>query len=428
MKVTLKNYQKTAVDKASTAFSQGARGFLIGDKMGLGKTIEALAIAEALPKKHNLIAVVCPAFVAPKWRREIAEKAESKREYKFCVFTYSELSEKTNLINALRSRYDLIIFDEVHYAKSHKAERAQATLGDKGLHIVADKLLGLSGTWPPNNISDCYLWFKATQNPLAHGGFENFCRAHAAYCERTQFGLQVRGFRDSELFRQNFDPFFIAREIDDVTDEIPNGLRLDEPQDITAALEKAEIKLFGGVYDDAELIEKALETTPDFSRIAEFRKNQGLAKVAAVVDYAIEAREEFQKQIIFCYHHEVADAIFEKLGKKKIPCVKITGLNTSAEERDDILQEANKADDMTIVATIDSLREGVDATGFNLTLFAEMDWRPWALEQAEGRTRRIGQTKNVRWVYFYFSQGVDKAMRQAVAVKGAAIKKIRGVA
>jgi hypothetical protein len=69
------------------------------------------------------------------------------------------------------------------------------------------------------------------------------------------------------------------------------------------------------------------------------------------------------------------------------------------------------------VATIDSLKEGVDITGFALTLFAEIDWRAWALEQCEGRTRRIGQEKNVRWVYFFFEKGVDKMMRKKIDEK-----------
>ena len=67
----LRHYQQTAVDKALAAYQNRHRGFLCGDKMGLGKTIVALQIAENLPKIHNMIGVVCPAFLVPKWRREI---------------------------------------------------------------------------------------------------------------------------------------------------------------------------------------------------------------------------------------------------------------------------------------------------------------------------------------------------------------------
>jgi superfamily II DNA or RNA helicase len=410
MRCTLKPQQTEAVDKALAAYAAGHRGFLCGFKMGLGKTIIALSVAERLPKKYNLIAIVCPAFIAPKWRREIEDKAEHRRGYKFAIYTYSELTDDAALRNATNHRFDLIIFDEVHYGKSYTSQRTEATLGKAGLHIAADRLLGLSGTWPPNNISDCFTWFKASENPLAENGFEPFCREHAEFCERNKFGLQVRGFKDSPKFRELFDPVFIGRDTFAEPGEIPEPLRLSEIVTPSKALEKAELEIFGDFFDDAELIEKALETMPSFDRIAEFRKRQGMAKIAPVVEYSLEARDEFARQIIFCYHQEVAQQIAKKLTARKVTVELITGTNTTPEDRDEIMQRANKADEVIIVATIDALREGIDANGFDIMIFAESDWRAWALEQAEGRLRHELWPRQVRYVYFTFPRGVDKAM------------------
>ena len=174
---TLRHYQTEAVEKALAAYAAGYRGFLCGDKMGLGKTIIALQIAEKLPKKYNMIGVVCPAFLVPKWRREILNRCNDKRKYKFALYSYSDLSDPLILAQAKSVNYDLVIFDEVHYAKSYKAARTVATLSSRGVHIVADKLLGLSGTWPPNNIADCFQWLKASNSPLALHGYEEIGRA-----------------------------------------------------------------------------------------------------------------------------------------------------------------------------------------------------------------------------------------------------------
>lgn len=428
MRCTLKPKQLIAVEKAVNAFAAGHRGFLCGDKMGLGKTITALAIAERIPKKHNLIAIVCPAFIAPKWRREIEEKTDPDRRHKFAIYTYSELTDDSALSNAMRHRFDLIIFDEVHYAKSYTSQRTEATLGKAGLHIAADRLLGLSGTWPPNNIADCFTWFRATENALAERGFESFCREHAEYCERNKFGLQVRGFRDSARFRELFDPVFIGRDTFAEPGEVPEPLRINEIVTPTKALEKAELEIFGDFYDDPELIEKALETMPSFDRIAEFRKRQGMAKIASVVEYALEMRDEFARQIIFCYHTETAEKIAQKLRAKKCTVELIHGTNTTPEERDEIVMKANKADEVIIVATIDALREGIDAMGFDIILFAESDWRAWALEQAEGRLRHEQFPRQVRYVYFTFPRGVDKAMVKTMGEKKKLVKKVRGQA
>ena len=246
---TLRHYQQEAVDKALAAYAAGHRGFLCGDKMGLGKTIIALQIAEKLPKKWNMIGAVCPAFLVPKWRREILNRCNDKRKYKFALYSYSEISDPLILAQAKSVQYDLMIFDEVHYAKNYKAARTVATLCKQGVHVVADKLLGLSGTWPPNNIADCYQWLKASNSPLAPRGYEDFAREFAANCHRNNFGLQVSGFKPNARWMEHFPPVYIGRTIDDVTDEIPDGLRVDFPMDIPKTIEKAEVKLFGRILD-----------------------------------------------------------------------------------------------------------------------------------------------------------------------------------
>ena len=430
MKATiLRHYQQAAVDKALAAYQNGHRGFLCGDKMGLGKTIVALQIAESIPKKYDMIGVVCPAFLVPKWRREILNRCDDDREYKFALYSYSEISDPSILAQAKSVHYDLIIFDECHYAKSYKAARTVATLGSRGVHTVACRLLGLSGTWPPNNIADCYQWLKASKSPLAPRGYEDFAREFAASAYRNQFGLQVSGFRPNARWNRHFPPVYIGRTIDDVTDEIPEGLRVDFPIDIPKTIEKAEIKLFGRIIDDPVLMEKAIEAAPSFDQLTEFRKMQGLAKVHTVIDYALEAWEENEKKLLIgTYHAEVAEKIAAALTKKKLPVTLITGANTTPDERDAMTQKLNDVDESVIVATIDSLKEGVDMTGFSLTLFAEIDWRAWALEQFEGRTRRIGQVKNVRWVYFFFERGVDKMMRKKIEEKTELADAVRGTA
>jgi SNF2 family DNA or RNA helicase len=425
----LRDYQQLAVDKALKAYTDKHRGFLCGDKMGLGKTIIALKIVEELSMRHNLVGVVCPAFLVPVWRREITERCDDDRKYKFALYSYSELSDPQVLAHAKSVHYDIVIFDEVHYAKSYKAARTAATLGKSGLHLAADKLLALSGTWPPNNIGDCYMWLNAARSPLARHGFEEFCREFAASAYRNNFGLQVSGFKPNERWYEHFAPVYIGRDIDDVTGEIPEGLRIDFTVDIPKAVEQAEIKLFGKILDDPELMRRAIEAAPSFDALTEFRKMQGVAKVKSVIDYTLAAWEDNErKMVIFTYHTEVADKIFSGLMKKHLPCTLITGTNTKPEERDAIVQAENKKDESIIIATIDALKEGVTATGFSLTLFAEIDWRAWALEQCEGRTRRIGQLKNVRWVYFRFSKGVDKMMGRIIKEKKALASAVRATA
>ena len=423
----LRSYQTEAVDKAITAYQNGHRAFLCGDAMGTGKTIIALKIAEEIPKKYNLVCVIAPAFLKPKWTREIAARCNDDRVYKFAVCAYTDITDVSTLSHMKASKYDLIIFDECHAAKSYKAQRTIATLGAKGIHTAASRLLGLSGTMPPNNVSDMFTWLKASRSPLAGKGFEEFCREFAASCYRNNFGLQVSGFRPNERWFKYFPPTFISRTIDEISDDIPDGICIDFVIDIPSIIEKAEIKLFGRILDDPDLMQKAIEATPSFDQLTEFRKMQGLAKAKSVIDYVLEAWQNGERKLlIYAYHHEVADKIYDALVKKKLPVTLITGLNTHPEDRDGMVQAANKESERIIIATIDALREGVDAIGFSMTLFAEIDWRGWAIDQAKGRTRRIGQLHVVRWVFFFFERGVDKMMRKKIDEKQKLAEAVRG--
>lgn len=437
------HYQVEAAEKALAALltppHKDVWGFFIGDKMGLGKTVEALTVADEVPKKERLVAVVCPAFLISKWRREIMEKSPANRKYRFVVESFSSLTDEATLRKFCSRKYDLIIFDEAHYFKSHKAQRTQAA-------VVAAKagrfLLSLSGTWPPNDVGDTYTWLRMANNPLAAMSFESFVYRHAQFAQRTHFGLRHEGFRDSAEWRECFDPYFIGREIDDVTDAIPDGLRLFEVVDMPEKLAKEERQLFGEllaaaghsahdldfILSNEDYFQRMLATVPDFSRLAEFRKRQGFTKIPAALNWLIEAREEKKKILVYCYHKEVAEKFAVECSKKKMPVRVVHGSNSDAAEREQILHAAQAENDIVLIVTIDAAREGVDLIGFDTTLFVEYDWRPWALEQAEGRTRRVGQKHPVRWVYMTFEKGIDKAMKKKVASKTKTIAAIKGVA
>jgi len=446
LNVTFRKYQRTAIEKNLKAIKNKNVGFLCGDKMGLGKTIVGLAVADETPKKEGLIAVVAPAFLGPKWVREIKEKTHG-RDYKYIVTSYTQLTKPRELYAFTRRKYDLIIFDEVHYLKGYESLRTLACYGGNGTQhpaavSAAHNVLGLSGTMPPNNVGDMFTWFKATQHLLGNCTFTEFVFRYAEWAQMTQYGLRHKGFKNTAEFHAAFEPTYIGRSIDDVSSEIPAGRREFQILETPKALVKEEKNLFKemlvGAGHDAgeaesivnfdEYFERLIETTPDFARLAEFRKRQGFAKIPGVLEFLTESiLPETNKVLLFCYHKDVAEMYAEKLKKKKIPVILVHGGNTSAKERETILLKADKMGSVILICTVDAVREGFDLVGFSLSIFAEIDWRPWALEQAEGRTRRIGQTKKVAWHYFVFDSGVDEAMRSKLDEKTTTINKIRNI-
>ena len=110
---------------------------LIGDDMGVGKTIQALAYSALHPENHPVL-VVAPANVKYNWVKEYktwlpnltVEAVKNGKspipETDVVVINY-DLMKKQQL--ALEERgFNIVIFDESHYLKNSKAQRTQASL------------------------------------------------------------------------------------------------------------------------------------------------------------------------------------------------------------------------------------------------------------------------------------------------------------
>lgn len=90
------------------------------------------------------------------------------------------------------------------------------------------------------------------------------------------------------------------------------------------------------------------------------------------------------------------DAISKLLSKKHVPFVRIDG-KTKAEMRAEIVH--NFQSDSNIRCAVLSIRAcsaGITLTAANTVVFAELDWTPSNIIQAEARVHRIGQERPVK--------------------------------
>lgn len=150
------------------------RAAMFGDVMGLGKTIEAIATANALAPSRIL--VVCPASVLFNWRREIWQwqtlhlpvlLIQAGRDTNlnhdlirwgangWFIVNYDLLGNFPEIKTG--KKWDFLIVDEFHKLKNPDAVRTQHLFGsDTIASIQADKALLLTGTPIINYIHDLY--------------------------------------------------------------------------------------------------------------------------------------------------------------------------------------------------------------------------------------------------------------------------------
>jgi hypothetical protein len=162
--------------KAGVEYALRRTNTLIGDQPGLGKTMQAICVANEMRAKRVL--VLCPANIRLQWAARINAWTTMKWPYTVHVVLHGrhgihptaawtvvsyDLARTAPIWRALaEGAYDLLILDEAHYLKSVDAERTRTVFGG-GAHPLAVSLasqagavLALTGTPLPNRPREAY--------------------------------------------------------------------------------------------------------------------------------------------------------------------------------------------------------------------------------------------------------------------------------
>jgi hypothetical protein len=169
---------------------------------------------------------------------------------------------------------------------------------------------------------------------------------------------------------------------------------------------------------DFDLAVRALSgaTKTAFTEISKQRHAVALAKVPHVIEHATTCLEDADgKLLIWVHHHDVGDAIREGLAAFGV--VGIDGRNSS-EERDAAVQRFQTDPNVRVFVG------GISAAGVGLTLtasaheiFAELDWVPGNMLQAEDRAHRIGQLESVLVQMMVLEGSLDARMAAVLVEK-----------
>lgn len=152
-----------------------AKGAILADEVGLGKTIEAgLILAQLWAERKRRLIIVCPAVLRKQWQEELKDKfaldsviLDSKpiklaekdgvdlfnlAESKVLICSYNLINREEYQIKLQNIRFDLVVFDEAHKLKNDKARIYQSI---SGAFPTTKKIL-LTATPLQNNLSELY--------------------------------------------------------------------------------------------------------------------------------------------------------------------------------------------------------------------------------------------------------------------------------
>ena len=336
------SYQQAGVE-----WLEGALGrAILGDEMGLGKTPQALAFLERSSLRRVL--VVAPKSVLINWTREGAVWApgwsfavastgaqvrrcvEKAPERGVVVVTWGLLHR--NLDSLLSAGFDGLIADEAHMAKNPMAKRTVALMD---LAFQARCVLLLTGTpvrnrprelWPLLHMIDPATW----KSFLPYG--ERFCGARDVRLRdrvvRTYDGCTKGKLEELNVLTR---PYMLRRRKDQVLTQLPpkriQTLPIEAPASLTrayrVALDQLRAEMIGGVSPCA------------LGLLATLRRECGLEKVDAAVEWLTNLHASGEQCVVFVYHREVRGVAREGIGGNRDSLWQHCGRHSSPGEATD---------------------------------------------------------------------------------------------
>jgi SWI/SNF-related matrix-associated actin-dependent regulator 1 of chromatin subfamily A len=433
---------------------------LLADEMGLGKTIQALGLLNLDIARQNSFAgrerdsdenpkVLCivPANVKLNWEAEarkwlvrplsievvFGSKMEGKSD--LTIINYDILAKNAKALTAIK--WDYIFIDEAHYLKNRKTKRYEA-VADLLLKLHAEtRAVLMTGTLIVNRPIELYSILRLVAPERWNDAtFFNFARR---YCDAKQQEIVIGWDRVNrctrikkvwdfsghsnleELQNELRSTVMIRRLKGDVLKELPPKTRqiVVIPRDQRADGEDVRaLKTFRSLQAEMKQAEKANDKEA-YKRAAALlerykvafcdgaivRHAMGLEKVPYVIEYAKDELENVDKILIFGWHQDVLDQIFE--GLSEYHPVLVTGRHNA--EQKQAAQELFQGDDThrVFVGNMQAAGIGITLTRAKVVLFAEMDYVPGNISQAEDRAHRIGQHDNVHIKHLVLEDSMD---------------------
>lgn len=395
--------------------------------MGLGKTIQAIAIAYFYKEEWPLLIVVPSSLRYPwieeleKWIPElepeeinvVMNKTDIGRipGSRVTVLGYGLLTtDAETLLDALNTQnFRVVIVDESHYMKSRTAARSKILLP---MVQKARRAILLTGTPALGRPEELFMQIEALF-PQKFGTWieyaKRYCNAHVRYFgKRRQW--DCRGASNLSELHQLLNDIMIRRLKSEVLSQLPPKVRQRIPFD----LPPAAVKELNASFEEWQKLMRApnsgaMETV--MGLITRMFKQTAIAKAGAVKDYIkMLLQNDSLKFLVFAHHLSMLQACTEAVIESKSRYIRIDGSVPSSERIHLVNQFQKDPDTRVAILSIQAAGQGLTFTAASHVVFAELYWDPGHIKQAEDRAHRIGQCSSVNIHYLIANGTLDSLM------------------
>lgn len=403
---------------------------LICDMVGLGKTIQSLAVSEKRfdEGEINFTMIICPSTLKRNWEDEILEftnrsvvvidgnKSKRKKIYKqsykydYLIVNYDVLNNDYEMIQDFilnRSYRMQVVIDEIQYIKNRTAKRSKATKLISGNAVCR---IGLSATIIENNVLDLFSSLQAIDINV-FGDNSHYFHFMRNFCEVNWFG-KVIGYKKPDELKRRMSPYFIRRFKEDVLDELPDKVENNYWVKLSSVQRKFYDDMSKKIVNEIEDMEKAqkIASADILPMIIYLRqcvlsaklvghKENISTKTEQLIDF-LHSIDKKSKVVIFTYFVDMVEMLKDSLDKQGFKNIAMHGRgkmrsNVPLKDRIKVIKQWDNDNSYKALITSDILREGVNILSANYLINFDMLFNPAKMEQRIGRIDRIGNKHKV---------------------------------
>lgn len=394
----LRGFKLRTVQQQGIDYIAQRRGVLLTDEMRVGKTLTAI-----MSHHGSKLVVVAPLSARGMWLgwlKRVFPDSEIGimigRDFDPEAMSKPIVFGHYDIIHSWQGLFKIgtLILDEAHYLINRSSRRALAA---SLLASTAERVIAMTGTpiWkmPPD------LWsVLGMVAPGAWGSYYDFANRYGAP-EPTAYGNKYTGISNDDELKARLSEVMLRRLWRDVSNDIPAITRSVSVVDISEA-DQRKLDII-----TTELSERSNTA----GALATYRRAASKLKVPAVARKTIEILDRGEPVVVWAWHVDTAKAIAASINGRHdtsepsmivapIRALCITG-DDSAVKREQIIKEWRESPiPLALVANMAIAAVAIDLSHSHLPIFAEIDWTPGVIGQAEMRTFEPSRPMDVLFV------------------------------
>ncbi len=411
LQAELRDYQQEGFEWLSRLAHWGV-GACLADQMGLGKTLQALAlILDRATQGATLI--IAPTSVCFNWISEAQkfaptlnpiqfgngdrqETLDALQPFDLFVCSYGLLQQDEVAEMLAQIEWQTIVLDEAQAIKNMSTKRSQAAMKLQGKF----KLI-TTGTPIENHLGELWNLFRFI-NPGLLGSWEQFNQNFAAPIERNQDKAKRK------QLKKLIQPFILRRTKTQVLAELPSRteitLHVDMSKEETAFYEALRQKAIAKLADtDAQAGTKHLQVLAEIMKLRRACCNSRLvmsdsslpsAKLELFGEVLTDLLENKHKALVFSQFVDHLHILRDYLEQNNIAYQYLDG-STPAKQRKVRVDKFQGGEGNVFLISLKAGGTGLNLTAADYVLHMDPWWNPAVEDQASDRAHRIGQQRPV---------------------------------